>query len=206
MCNSHRCFAIYFTENGECNPKHQKTEVEKNWFGEKMWKLLSIVCSHGLLSIEEKEMIVKEANHKWERVLKVASQEVCGKHQISLKIDGAACREAIPLHNDCLTSQAPVPQRKKRVKMTCNNLPDWSWDGVAALFWRLHGHKFFMGISEHHTHYLRLFKITPILLYFHVLSSNHPSSLLQKYNLWHYTVNYIFDEYRLYIKGNVVFR
>lgn len=37
-----------------------------------------------------------------------------------------------------------------------------------------------MTISEYHTHYLRrLFKITLILLYFHVSSSSYPSTSLQ---------------------------
>lgn len=62
-----------------------------------------------------------------------------------------------------------------------------------------------MTISEYHTHYLRsLFKISLILLSFHVVSPSHPSTLL-----WNMIQGYItiFSHYGLlYIKSILLFR
>lgn len=69
-----------------------------------------------------------------QRGVKTGSQEVCEKCQFLSNFMVWHGGEYISRHNDRLTSQATQTTVTTAMKMTCNNLCDWSRERLAALF------------------------------------------------------------------------
>ena len=122
-------------------------------------------------------------------MFKWASQEVCEEHQFPSEF--MAQHVVKPSHS--ITTAWPVNQHRpllhQNVQMTHNNLPDWSWEGVAALEDCMHINSLWPTLNI--THYLRrLFKNNRHSI---ILSCSWLKLSLQfiaEYDLWHYANSY----------------